>query len=336
MAKITKITKKYFLLLFAVITVSCFVYQGPAFVSAQDKADELERAAALLRDNRVEEAERQLIQILKTTPNEAVAINLLGAVRAQQGKLNEAEDLFSRAAQIEPRMIGAHMNLARLYLLNGAPEKAVTKLKEALRLEPGNAEANYRLAWVLLSLGRFDECISFTETARRSLPPSPHLLVVLGDAYLKKGSLEKAEASYRPALDADGANVDALLGLAMVAQARGDKQSATLHLNGIRNAIVDSPDRLYKFARIAFDLKLIPGALQALNRAIELRPAEPSYYFLLGLIRLDKPDLDEAEGAFRQVLKLSSDHSEGQLYLGYILLKQKNHARGSRLAREMY
>ena len=153
-----------------------------------------------------------------------------------------------------------------------------------------------------------------------------HLLAVLGDAYLKKGALDKAEASYRPALDADGGNADALLGLAMVARARGDDKAATIYLNDVRNVIVDSPGLLYRFARIALDLKLTEGALQALKRAIELSPAEPSYYFLLGVARLEKPDLDEAEGAFRQVLKLLPDHSEGQLYLGYILLKQKNHS----------
>jgi len=322
MAKITKITKKVFLLLFPFFASFLLATLN---ARAQSYLEKVERAASLIRDNRIEEAERELNQALKTKPNEAAALNLLGTIRAQQGKLNDAEALFARAVRIEPLMAGAHMNLARLHLLNGAPEKAVAKLKETLRLEPGNAEASYRLAWVLLSLGRFDECVSFIETARQSLPPSAPLLAVLGDAHLRKGALDKAEENYLLATNSDGANANAIIGLAMVARARGDNKTAILHLNGVRNVIVDSPELLHKFAGIALDLQLTDGALQALKRAIELRPAEPSYHFLLGVARLEKPDLDEAEAAFRQVLKLRPDHSEGQLYLGYILLKQKNH-----------
>ena len=308
-----------------IVALATSVHLAPLNALAQSHQDKIERAATLIRDNKIEEAERQLNQALKTKPNEPAALNLLGTIRAMQGKLTDAEALFARAIRIEPRMVGARMNLARLYLLNGTPEKAVVKLKETLRLEPGNVEANYRLAWVLLSLGRFDECISVAETARQSLQPSAPLLAVLGDAYLKKGALDKAEASYRPALDADRGNADALLGLAMVARARGDNKAATIYLNDVRHIIVDSPDLLYKFARIALDLQLTEGALQALRRAIELNSAEPTHYFLLGVARLEKPDLDEAETAFRQVLKLRPDHSESQLYLGYILLKQKRH-----------
>jgi len=326
MASMTKITKTVFLPLVALFAP---ILLAPLNAWAQSHLDPVERAAALIRDNQIEEAERQLNQILKTRPNEAAALNLLGTIRAQQGNLKDSEALFTRAVRIEPRMVGAHMNLARLYLLSGTPEKAVVKLKEALRLEPGNMEASYRLAWVLDSLGRVDECVSFIETARKSLPPYAPLLAVLGDAYLKKGSLDKAEAGYRSALDAEGANADARMGLAMVARARGDNKTATIHLNDVRHVIVDSPDLLYKFARIALDLQLTEGALQALRRAIELSPAEPSYYFLLGVARLEKPDLDEGEGAFRQFLKLQPDHAEGQLYLGYILLKQKKRSEAS-------
>ncbi|HKQ72467.1 MAG TPA: tetratricopeptide repeat protein [Blastocatellia bacterium] len=323
MAKITKITKKFLFFLFALFAFLTPILVAQLNILAQSQLDKIERAGTLIRDNQIEEAERQLNEALKTRPNEPAALNLLGTIRAMQGKLNDAEALFARAIRIEPRMVGARMNLARLYLLSSMPEKAVEKLKETLRLEPGNVEANYRLAWVLLSLGRIDECISIAETARQSLRPSAPLLAVLGDAYLKKGALDKAEASYGAALDADGGNADALLGLAMVALARSDNKAATIHLNNVRNLIVDSPELLYKFAGIAIDLQLTEGALQALKRAIELRPAEPSYYFLSGVARLEKPDLDEAENAFRQVLNLRPDHAEGQLYLGYILLKQK-------------
>ena len=297
----------------------------PTGILAQNHIDRVERAATLIQDNQIEEAERELNQILIVRPNNAAALNLLGAIRARQGKLGEAEDLFTRAVRIDHRLVGAHQNLARLYLLKGAPEKTVAELKEALRLEPGNAETVYRLAWSLLSLGRFDECIGLVEQAKQTFPPSAPILSTLGDAYIKKGAVDKAEASYSSALNADGANADALLGLAVVWRARGDDKTAAQYLNRAGGRIAGSPDLLYKFALVALDLQFNGEATLALKRASELRPDEPSYRFLFGVAWLRKPDLQEAEQAFREFIRLRPDHAQGQMYLGYSLLKQKKY-----------
>jgi Flp pilus assembly protein TadD len=136
----------------------------------------------LIGSNQLAEAEQQVNQILKAAPNEAAALNLLGAIRAKQGKLDEAEVLFSRAVRSDNGLIGAHMNLAYLYLLKGEKEKTASELKEVLRLDPANAEAGYRLAWLLLSQGRLDECISLVEKLKESQTLSAPLLAVLGDA----------------------------------------------------------------------------------------------------------------------------------------------------------
>ena len=86
--------------------------------------ERLEKAASFIRENRIAEAEQQLNIVLKATPNEALALNLLGTIRAQQGKLDAAEDLLTHAARVDPGLVPAHMNLAFLYLLKHAPEKS--------------------------------------------------------------------------------------------------------------------------------------------------------------------------------------------------------------------
>jgi Flp pilus assembly protein TadD len=309
----------------AIIITSFFTLLAAPGAQAQESAParSVESAAALIRDNRIAEAEQQLNYILKASPNDAGALNLLGTVRAKQGRFNEAETLFARAIRIDNEMVGARMNLAYLYLLKGAPEKTALELKEVLRLDPNNTDASYRLAWLLISQGRFDECISFLQEAERSHTLSVPLLALLGDAHLKKGNVDKADESYLMALKQQGDNADALIGSAQVARARGDAKAAALYLVRARGVIADSPDLLYKFALAALDSHLNGEAMMALKRAIELRPAEPSYYFVLGVTWLKKPDLQEAEQAFRQSLKLRPDNASGQMHLGYSLLKQK-------------
>src|SRR2546430_4734092 len=191
-----------------------------SFVPAQTNnlQARLENAATLIRENRIEEADQQLITILRTTPNEAAALNLLGTIRAQQGRLNEAETLLTRAVKIDPTFVPVHMNLAFLYVLKNVPEKTISELKEIVKLEPNNIEANYKLARLLLSRGQTDESIAVIEKAKSSSPTSVVFLTLLGDAYLRKGSLNQAEENYLLARDAQKKNLDAVVGLARVSQ----------------------------------------------------------------------------------------------------------------------
>lgn len=238
--------------------------EGARAQAAHSRAGQLERAASLVGSDQLAEAERQLNQILKVAPEDAGALNLLGTIRAKQGKLDEAEALFTRAVRRDEGLTGARMNLAYLYLLKGAPEKGGAELKEVLRREPANAEAAYRLAWLLLRQGRTDECLKLVERVRGSQKPSAPLLGIAGEAYLKRGDRGRAVA--------------------------------------------------------------------ALKSASELDPAAPSYHYALGLAWLrPPPDLQEAEQSFRRSLDLRPGDAQGQLHLGYVLLKQKRHAEAREL-----
>jgi protein O-GlcNAc transferase len=286
----------------------------------------LENAATFIRDNRLAEAEQELANLLKVAPKEAQALNLLGTIRASQGRLGEAEILFVRALRINNQLVGAHMNLAYLYLLKGAPEKTISELKVVLTLTPNNTEALYKLARLLLSQGRFDEGISLIEKSKAEPRTTVAFFVLLGEAYLSKGNTEKAEENYLLALGKQGDAMDALLGIVQVSQSRGDARTASLYLSRAREQIGTSPELHYKFALITLKSGIYEEAKSALEQAIKLRPNEPTYFLALGATLLKKPDLYEAEQAFRRALKLQPDSSQGQMYLGYTLLKQKQYS----------
>src|SRR6185503_82061 len=313
---------------FAIIFLSLVLnLLSPLNARSQDDSqiNPLERAASLIRANRINEAEQQLISILKAAPNEPQALNLLGTLRASQSRFTEAETLFARAIRVDPRMVGAHLNLAYLYLLRGAPDKTVAELKEVLSIDPNDNEALHKLARLLLLQGRPDECIDLIEKSTQPTLPVT-LLVMRGEAYLKKGDADKAEASFRAALEKQSSAPDALLGLAQVSQSRGDAKASADYLYRVRQMSADSPDLLYKLGVAALKSGAYDEAKSSLEQAIRIKPDEAAYHIALGATRLKKPDLFEAERDFRRALQLQPDSSQGQMYLGYSLLKQKKYA----------
>lgn len=279
--------------LFLVLCLVCLLVPN---IRAQspDVVQLFEQIATLIQNNRLPEAEKELNAILRVTPDMPVALNLLGTIRAQQNRLLEAETLFLRALKKDSKYTGARMNLAYLYLLKRAPEKAILQLNEVLAAEPDNLEAK----------------------------------VVLGDAYLAGNDLQKAEENYLAALDGRLDNAGALFGLAQISRLKGETKEPAIYLNRVATLTADSksPEFLYKFGLEAMRANLFDEAKSALQRAVELRPNEPSYILALGIAWLRKTDLFEAEKLFRRVLELQPGNGQAQLHLGYILLLQKKPA----------
>jgi tetratricopeptide (TPR) repeat protein len=277
--------------------LSCILCLFAATVVAQraDVVQLFEQVATLIQNNRLAEAEKELTSVLQVTPDLPVALNFMGAIRAKQGRLKEAEALFLRATQNDQKFTGARMNLVYLYLFQGAPDKSIPYVQEVLALEPERAES---------------------------------LLVALGDAYLAKNDLQKAEENYLAALEGRLENAGALFGLAQISRLKGETREAGIYLTRVASLSANSksPEFLYKFALETLRVGMSDEAKSALERALELRPKEPSYLLALGIAWLRKADLFEAEKLFRRLLEIQPGNAQAQLHLGYVLLNQKKYS----------
>ena len=279
--------------LLCLLSLLC-LFVAPVRAQSGDVVQIFEQVATLIRDNRLAEAEKALTSVLRVQPNLPAALNLMGSVRAKQGRLVEAETLFLRAVQNDKNYSAARMNLVYLYLLKNAFDKAIPLLNEVLTLEPDNREAR----------------------------------VMLGDAYLARNDPQKAEENFLAALDNKLDNPGALFGLAQISRLKGETREEAIYLNrvGTLTAGSQSPDFLYKFALEAMRVGMFDESKAALERAVALKPKEPSYLLALGIAWLRKGDLFEAEKLFRHVLELQPSNAQAQLHLGYVLLNQKKYA----------
>src|SRR5439155_4242495 len=90
------------------LCILCFcVPISPAAANPQDQ-----RAAAeqFLAAGKVEEAEATLVPLVKVTPTDAAAWNMLGAIHAHRGDLAQAERDFLQAVKYNPRLTPSWLN----------------------------------------------------------------------------------------------------------------------------------------------------------------------------------------------------------------------------------
>ena len=81
---------------------------------------------------RLPEAEGIYRQILKTDPDQSVALQLLGVIAHQVGKNDEAADLITRSLAAKPDYAEAHHNLANVFKKLGKLDEAVASCRKAL------------------------------------------------------------------------------------------------------------------------------------------------------------------------------------------------------------
>jgi Flp pilus assembly protein TadD len=98
-------------------------------------------ARALLLENRDDEAEKVLRRVLRTEPNNAIALDLLGNLLADAGRFEDARRYFIRAIETSPALAGSYYDVARCGRIGSGSEDAelIVRMRAALNsrvLEP--------------------------------------------------------------------------------------------------------------------------------------------------------------------------------------------------------
>src|SRR5215471_5241122 len=103
--------------------------------------DALSQAFEQFRLGRFDEAERCCRVVLDGNPHHAEINHLLGAIRFQQGNLEEALTFLKRATVSPGATAEHHNNLGCVLLKLGQREAAIAAFERALALKPGYADA---------------------------------------------------------------------------------------------------------------------------------------------------------------------------------------------------
>lgn len=179
---------------------------------------DLDRALHLHRAGRLDDAAAIYRAILQAMPDQADALQLLGAVEGQRGRHDEALGLLRRAVQSAPDNAAAHNNLGNALAQLQRHGEALDCFERSLRLKPDNPKALRNRGNALRKLNRLDEALRDIDRVLALAPGSLEATVDRGELMLALGRRAEAIECFRRAL-AGGKDV---AGLRFVLASLGD------------------------------------------------------------------------------------------------------------------
>ena len=210
------------------------------------------------------------------------------------------------------------------------PDETTANPEQAVRpaVVPGKRRARKESAAPVMSVPTLEQ-----EISSKPAEPGPSTVApVIKDAYLalQEGHLDRAEKLYRNALQSEGQNIDALLGLAAIAAQRGEVQQAI----GFYERILDAEPR--NATAQAGLIALIGQADPQMSemRLKQLIAREPSafLYYSLGNFHANQNQWPAAQQAYFQAFQMQSDNPD----YAYNLAVGLEHLNQSKLALTYY
>ena len=253
----------------------------------------LRRAGELQQAGDLEGAIEQY-QVLLTQYPEAAEVRFgLGSTYAAMGNFRDAIPHFEQALQSGTLRdsSAARSILGWAYFQDAEFEKARDLLTETVREQPDNMEALQLLASSHLSLNENKKVIELLSPLESDLGRSPDLAFLLGTALIQDGQIERGGQ------------------LASTALQTRDSAEARLTLGRARMMRVD-----------------LMGAVQELERALELNPRLPTLNSTYGKLLRVMTREDEANQAFLRELEISPDDYDSNLFHGiYVYDSQQDY-----------
>ncbi len=302
--------------------------------------DLLDEAQADLDKNDFDAALIPLQKFLAEKPDVAFVHFQLAYALTALKRTDEARAEYQKAAELDPKMAEAQLNLGIL-LLENDPAAAVAPLRKATEILPAQTRPRYLLGLALERSGDAAGATASFEAASRLDPNDVETVIHLGVMYLRNARPADAEAKFRHALELQPQSPAALQGLAQSLDAQKKPDAADAFRNYLavqpRDAAAhtrlihilveqqqydaalaeidrDTPgqqptvDNLKLRADVQIAQKKLDDAIVTLRQAVALAPNDAPLHGGLGSILLLKRDFPAAEKELKSALQLDRNN----------------------------
>jgi Flp pilus assembly protein TadD len=210
----------------------------------------------------------------------------------------------------------------------GRLDEAFAAYRQALAIEPADAEALHLLGVALHQAGRGEEAVGHIRRAIALHSDRPHYHNNLGVTLTELGRLAEAEADLRACLRLAPGFANAHYNLGNLLDKAGRPSEAEASYREALRLAPDYPDALNNLGHVLNELGRPAEAEERLREALRLRPDSTGSLNNLGIALYDQGRLEEAEAVYRQALRLEPEFPDAHNNLAYALLKAGRFAEG--------
>ncbi len=285
----------------------------PPFIERNDTTS-LGHFENLIRKEKFDEVEPLLRGYLAEHSNSPKAWYFLGYVLFRRRQVGDSVNALAKSLDLDASNPQAHNLLGRCLTIVGRYEMAEKEFIEAIRLAPHVAEAHYNLGRVASIRDDFHRAKAEFDLALRIDPDYMEAYNARGFAAEALGDDASALADYNKAVHLNeqrGENFSApYVNLGGYYNRRGQFDLA---LQFARKAIALDPNSdlaYFQIAKARRSRQDWPGVLEAISKALGIRPNSSEYYYVLATVDRKLGRDKESEEALRQFNALEKQTSE--------------------------
>ncbi|MGQ0505316.1 MAG: tetratricopeptide repeat protein [Myxococcaceae bacterium] len=248
-----------------------------------------------------------------------------GIAAFDEGKLDEATEIFERVLNRNPRMVNAQYNLGVIAERRGQLSKALDAYEAAHKIDPNHEPTLLNLGKIYRLQDKFDQAITLYETAL-VVPGREYDVQLLNNltvAYRLAKKFDKAEAAARKVLSRTKDNPDAYKNLALIYYDQGNYKLAEFISANARKLDDKDPGVYNNLGMIYLKLDDRRAALAQFQKSVSLNDKFAPGHMNIGAMALTYRDYVSAEKAYSKAVALDPTSYEAHLYFAYALDGQK-------------
>ena len=167
--------------------ISTFSVPMAAPTKNEDAMHAYNRGTTYLWENRLEEAERYLLEAIELDPFFVDAMDHLGLVYRRQNRLNEAEEMYLRSISINDQNKVPYQNLAIVYRFQNRLNDAFELYRTLIILDENDPEGYYGIGELFFIVGNNEDALVFFDRAIQLYYEMESVLIF--NAFYYKGML---------------------------------------------------------------------------------------------------------------------------------------------------
>ncbi len=343
------------------LLLSCLLLSGVCQLAFGQKKPATEinlaRIETSIEQGMLAEVEKPLLDYAIAHPKDVKALELLGQLRYQQNRLEEARALYQRVLALSPSLIRAKINVARLMYDLGQHDPARRMLAEIAGDPLVNSKDRLALARAMALVGEFQKALAVADnlpiavksgsglpliaasyvglgdrkklmalipSMRRAAVSSPDVASECAEVLQKAGMLQEAAGLLRVALTRAPNNYRLLVLLSQLETKAGNLADARRHLERAAKLKPLTADGLYSLGMLESLEGNYDAALSNLKNARALAPHSPVILaeFIVVAMRANQPQA--AVDAANELSQLKPDDPEFLYLLGAAHLQNGN------------